>query len=114
MDMVQALKSELGLEGPLASVLEQACEQLGVRDSGGTLLERARVCVASLGCDVPRASDGDRSALVGARQVLCDFCAFPPRPMRRRPRRRDVRRRRLRLHGGILADAGRRRRLPRM
>ena len=73
VDLVQALKGALGSDGPLVPVLLSACEQLGV-PPGGTLRDRAARCVAALGCDVPRASAAERGALVGERQILCDYC----------------------------------------
>ena len=73
VDLVQALKGALGSDGPLVPVLLSACEQLGV-PQGGTLRDRAARCVAALGCDVPRASAAERGALVGERQILCDYC----------------------------------------
>ena len=73
INIVHHLGANLSLRGPLAPVLDQACEQLGVERSGD-LRSRARRCLEVIGGDVLPAPPEARAVLVKPDQILCDVC----------------------------------------
>ena len=49
IEMVAVLKTELGIEGTVKEVIDQAIEQLGVSAQGVSLMEQAVSCMKVLG-----------------------------------------------------------------